>query len=86
MGSRFKPRSHHNSRSCTNILAILPPQVGGRAVAYYMATTVLAVILGIILVTAIRPGDAAKKGDGDDIQGVRKHPRGCQEHKKLCQN
>ena len=37
-----------------------------------MATTVLAVILGIILVTAIRPGSAAVKGDGDEIEGVRK--------------
>ena len=27
-----------------------------RAVAYYFATTILAVILGIILVTAIHPG------------------------------
>ena len=48
----------------------LLPQVGGRAVAYYMATTVLAVILGIILVTAIQPGSAAVKGDGDEIEGV----------------
>ena len=44
--------------------------MGGRAVAYYMSTTVLAVILGIILVTAIRPGSAAVKGDDEEIQGV----------------
>ena len=31
-------------------------KVGLRAVAYYFATTILAVILGIILVTAIHPG------------------------------
>merc|ERR1712141_914662 len=41
----------------------LSGKVGGRAVAYYMATTVLAVILGIILVTAIRPGATAKISD-----------------------
>ena len=34
----------------------LSGRVGGRAVAYYMITTVLAVILGIILVTTVRPG------------------------------
>ena len=34
----------------------LSGKVGGRAVAYYMSTTILAVILGIILVTSIRPG------------------------------
>ena len=41
----------------------LSGKVGGRAVAYYMATTVLAVILGIILVTSIRPGATAKISD-----------------------
>ena len=55
-----------------NSISPLLSQVGGRAVAYYMSTTVLAVILGIILVTAIRPGSAAVKGDDDEIQGVRK--------------
>ena len=34
----------------------LSGRVGGRAIGYYMATTVLAVILGIILVTSIHPG------------------------------
>jgi len=34
----------------------LSGKVGMRAVVYYMATTVLAVILGIILVVSIRPG------------------------------
>ena len=34
----------------------LSGKVGLRAVVYYMATTILAVILGIILVTSIKPG------------------------------
>jgi len=34
----------------------LSGRIGGRAIAYYMITTVMAVILGIILVTTIRPG------------------------------
>ncbi len=42
-------------------------QVGGRAVAYYMLTTVLAVILGIILVTTIRPGGGT---EADDVKKV----------------
>lgn len=32
-------------------------KIGGRAIAYYMITTVLAVVLGIVLVVIIRPGD-----------------------------
>lgn len=37
----------------------LSKRIGTRAIAYYLLTTVMAVILGIILVTTIRPG-----GDG----------------------
>ena len=37
----------------------LSKRIGTRAILYYMLTTVMAVILGIILVTVIRPG-----GDG----------------------
>merc|ERR1712141_465170 len=44
-------------------------KVGGRAVGYYMATTVLAVILGIILVQAIHPGRQAEDAS-DEIQGT----------------
>lgn len=35
----------------------LSGKIGGRAICYYLATTIAAVILGIILVTTIRPGD-----------------------------
>merc|ERR1711981_1447061 len=38
-------------------------KVGGRAIAYYTSTTVLAVILGIILVSAIHPGRPADSGE-----------------------
>jgi len=38
-------------------------KVGGRAVGYYMATTVMAVILGIILVTVIHPGAVSTEDD-----------------------
>lgn len=40
-------------------------KVGGRAVTFYMCTTFMAVVLGIILVTTIRPGSRAT---GTDIQ------------------
>ena len=62
-------QSQFSPQVCT-IICSSSCQVGGRAVAYYMSTTVLAVILGIILVTAIRPGSAAVKGDDEEIQGV----------------
>ena len=54
-------------------MANLPSQsagkVGGRAVAYYMLTTFLAVLLGLLLVTTIKPGD---RGD-DDISRAKRN-------------
>jgi len=44
-------------------------KVGGRAVGYYMSTTVLAVILGIILVSAIHPGQPGNDGDEPEKVG-----------------
>lgn len=43
----------------------LSGRIGGRAIAYYMITTVMAVILGIILVTTIRPG---ANRDGNEVE------------------
>jgi Na+/H+-dicarboxylate symporter len=40
----------------------LSKRIGVRAIVYYMVTTLMAVVLGIVLVTTIRPG-------GDGIQG-----------------
>lgn len=40
----------------------LSKQIGVRAILYYMLTTVMAVILGIVLVSVIRPG-------GDGLEG-----------------
>lgn len=41
-------------------------RVGRRALIYYLSTTILAVVLGIVLVVSIRPGSStAEKGDKD---------------------
>jgi Na+/H+-dicarboxylate symporter len=50
----------------------LSKKIGVRAIAYYMLTTVMAVILGIILVCTIRPG-----GDGlvDDKRDTKPQTR-----------
>jgi len=38
-------------------------KIGGRAIAYYMSTTVIAALLGLALVSAIRPGDGMSRPD-----------------------
>ena len=42
-------------------------RIGRRTVLYYMGTMLIAVILGIILVVAIRPGERSRP-EGDDKQ------------------
>lgn len=49
-----------------NLDLSLSGRIGARAVAYYMTTTVMAVVLGIILVVAIHPGT----GNDEDIEKV----------------
>ena len=41
--------------------------MGARGVLYYMSTTIIAVILGIILVTTIQPGKGAEPVKGKEI-------------------
>lgn len=41
-------------------------KIGRRTVLYYLTTTLLAVILGIVLVVSIRPGESGDKGSVDD--------------------
>lgn len=48
----------------------LSKRIGTRAIAYYMLTTVMAVVLGIVLVTVIRPG-----GDGIEDDNNRVKPK-----------
>lgn len=38
----------------------LSGKIGGRAIGFFMFTTIIAVILGIILVTTIKPGEGLK--------------------------
>lgn len=41
-------------------------KIGRRTVLYYFTTTLLAVVLGIVLVISIRPGDWGDKGDTEN--------------------
>ena len=41
-------------------------KVAGRALLYYFATTVIAVIMGLVLVTTIQPGKNNKASETDD--------------------
>lgn len=43
-------------------------RLGRRAIIYYASTTVLAVVLGIILVSSIKPGDTKSSGNNDKEQ------------------
>jgi len=43
-------------------------KVGARGVLYYMSTTIIAVILGIILVTTIQPGKGAEPVKGNQVE------------------
>ena len=50
----------------------LSGKVGLRAIVYYLATTLLAVILGIVLVVAIRPGGGQEQEGETPYQGGKK--------------
>ena len=51
----------------------LSGRIGTRAIVYYMTTTVSAVILGIILVLSIHPGDSgAASTMTKDTRAIRK--------------
>lgn len=45
-------------------------KLGKRAIIYYMSTTVLAVILGIVLVSSIKPGATKTAGKSEEQQHV----------------
>lgn len=51
----------------------LSKKIAFRAIAYYSATTICAVILGIILVTTIRPGDGLEPYEDDSDQPKMRH-------------
>ena len=43
-------------------------RMGLRGIVYYFGTTFMAIILGIILVTAIHPGNPTNRPDDDDME------------------
>ena len=51
----------------------LSGKVGLRSIVYYMATTVFAVILGIVLVVAIRPGGGQEGGQDPYQEGKKQN-------------
>jgi len=51
----------------------LSGKVGGRAIAYYLSTTVFAVILGIILVVSIRPGGKSELDDFEETDRTKRN-------------
>lgn len=48
----------------------LSKKIGSRAIAYYMLTTVMAVILGIILVMVIEPGSGGKSNSETGVEKI----------------
>ena len=60
--------------------------MGGRAVGYYMGTTFLAVVLGIILVTAIHPGQPNQSGNEIQKVGESRNVTAADTLMDLCRN
>ena len=50
----------------------LSGKIGARGVAFYMGTTVIAIILGIILAMTIQPGYNSSNNGDDNGRGARK--------------
>jgi hypothetical protein len=51
-----------------NLDTRLSGKIGLKIVIYYLGTTVMAIILGIILVLTIKPGSRSNEDDADDIK------------------
>ncbi|KAK1334496.1 hypothetical protein QTO34_005502 [Cnephaeus nilssonii] len=67
-GSEGLPRSDVTSPPLSGVAALdsnVSGKIGLRAVAYYFCTTLIAVILGIVLVVTIKPGVSQKVGEID---------------------